>query len=356
MDSPLRRTVIVGGGVIGLLSALEIARRGHLVTVVDPQPAQGATFAAAGMIAPSAEASVEHPELAERAIASRRAWPELLASLKPFAETPLDLFEVGTVFAAFDSSDRREIQQYLDVARSQGHAFSTDNSVADEPLRELLSPRIATSDFASADAFVDPDGVVNAIMRALASLNVEIRRQRVVTTSHDDQGVSVVCESGEIVAGDRGIVATGYDGSPLPVTSLSPHVVRPIRGITVRLFDPESSVGPMVRGIVRGRWVYIVRRPGGSILIGASSDESEDRVVEAGALRRLLEDAATLMPSLEWAHFEEVRVGLRPATGDHSPFFNILVAERWAWSSGHFRHGFLMAPNAARDAVAFVES
>ena len=77
-------------------------------------------------------------------------------------------------------------------------------------------------------------------------------------------------------------------------------------------------------------------------------------MVEAGALRRLLEDAATLMPSLEWARFEEVRVGLRPATPDHSFFFSVLVPNRWAWSSGHFRHGFLMAPCAARDAVAFV--
>ena len=45
--------IVVGGGIIGLASAFRLARAGHAVTLFDPAPAQGATHAAAGMLAPS---------------------------------------------------------------------------------------------------------------------------------------------------------------------------------------------------------------------------------------------------------------------------------------------------------------
>ena len=47
--------LIVGGGIIGLASAFRLARSGHAVTLFDPSVARGATWAAAGMVAPSAE-------------------------------------------------------------------------------------------------------------------------------------------------------------------------------------------------------------------------------------------------------------------------------------------------------------
>src|SRR5271170_181612 len=50
-----KRALVVGGGVIGLTSAFQLARGGWAVTLFDPSPGRGATWAAAGMIAPIAE-------------------------------------------------------------------------------------------------------------------------------------------------------------------------------------------------------------------------------------------------------------------------------------------------------------
>src|ERR1700692_2082127 len=52
-----KSAVVVGGGIVGLTSAWRLARHGCQVTLMDPAPGRGATWAAAGMIAPSAEIS-----------------------------------------------------------------------------------------------------------------------------------------------------------------------------------------------------------------------------------------------------------------------------------------------------------
>ena len=111
----------------------------------------------------------------------------------------------------------------------------------------------------------------------------------------------------------------------------------------------------MIRGLVHGRIVYAVYRNDGVVIVGASSDESAEREIESGVVRRLLEDVTTLIPSLDRASFLEARVGLRPASSTHNPFFERIDNGPWAWSNGYFRHGYLMAPLAAQLAANFVE-
>ena len=47
--------LVVGGGIIGLTSAWRMAERGMRVAVVDPEPGRGASWVAAGMLAPVTE-------------------------------------------------------------------------------------------------------------------------------------------------------------------------------------------------------------------------------------------------------------------------------------------------------------
>ncbi len=354
MNSGARRVVIVGGGVIGMMSAFALVRRGHQVVVIDPTPGEGASYAAAGMVAPSAEVSIEHPELGDIAVTCLHDWPQLLDELSDYFPEPLALSTCGTLFVAYNASDRRELDRYLELAREGGHHFEHVSRVERPALFDRLTPRISEGFFAPTDGFVDPDAVMKALRLATTSLGVEFVRDDAVSTDTNVDGIAVVCASGDRVSGDVGLVATGYSSHPLTVSTLFPPHVRPIRGITVRLVSNHHAPS-MTRGIVDGQWIYIVRRSQHSVLIGASSDESKDDVVEAGSLRRVLDDALRLDPSLEEASFDEVRVGLRPATSDHAPFFEVDSDGRWAWSSGHYRHGFLMAPDASRRAVTFVE-
>jgi glycine oxidase len=111
----------------------------------------------------------------------------------------------------------------------------------------------------------------------------------------------------------------------------------------------------MIRSFVRGNSFYMVSRPGGYDVLGASSEERQEPGAQVGEVQRLLRDALDVVPALETAVVLETREGNRPASDDLRPFFEVLVDGRWAWSSGHFRHGVTLAPIAAREAVRFAE-
>jgi glycine oxidase len=177
-------------------------------------------------------------------------------------------------------------------------------------------------------------------------------RQLVLSASTEGNQVSVTTAEGEF-RGDAGVLATGAHPLPFGVAGKVANVVRPVRGMTVRVQGLDRSSQPMVRAYVRGRSFYMVSRPGGYCVLGASSDEKQELLVEVGELQRLLRDALDIVPSLETASIVETRQGLRPASKDLVPFFEV-VDERWAWSSGHYRHGVTLAPLAANQALNFV--
>ena len=72
---------VIGGGIIGLGIAWEAIRRGHSVALVDPDPATGATQAAAGMIAPASELHYREEHLLELTVDSACRYPDFLSSL-----------------------------------------------------------------------------------------------------------------------------------------------------------------------------------------------------------------------------------------------------------------------------------
>ena len=111
----------------------------------------------------------------------------------------------------------------------------------------------------------------------------------------------------------------------------------------------------MIRSFVRGNTFYMVSRPGGYDVLGASSEERRETGAQVGEVQRLLRDALDVVPALETAVVLETREGNRPASDDLRPFFEVLADGRWAWSSGHFRHGVTLAPIAAGEALRFAE-
>src|SRR6266849_4571999 len=73
--------VIIGGGVIGLSVAWRAAQRGIRVTLADPAPGRGASYAAAGMLTPAAEAAYAEKDLFTLGLESLRRYPEFVAEL-----------------------------------------------------------------------------------------------------------------------------------------------------------------------------------------------------------------------------------------------------------------------------------
>ena len=113
--------MVVGGGVIGLSVAWEAASAGLSVSVVDPRPGRGATWAAAGMLAPVGEAHFGEEALTALNIAAARAWPGVRPGPRGGGR-PLGRLRRadGTLLVAVDASDRAATDDLLGLPRPLG--------------------------------------------------------------------------------------------------------------------------------------------------------------------------------------------------------------------------------------------
>jgi glycine oxidase len=344
---------VVGGGVIGTSSAFRLARNGWRVTLFDPAPGAGATWAAAGMIAPSGEIAPGERENYLRQRDALASWRLFAAELTEVTGEVVAIVQSGTLLVGFDAGDRRLVQQFDQVADEFGVTGERVSRESHEGYFQDVTPRVREGLYYADDAWVDPDQAMGILARANERLGVDVVHELVVSASASDGHVELATTT-DTYRGDVGILATGSRPLPDGVGQRAAHVVRPVRGMTVRVRGIDRSDQPVLRAYVRGRSCYLVSRPGGYCVVGASSDEQGELGVEVGELQRLLRDALDIVPALETAEIIETRQGLRPASKDLEPFLEV-VDERWAWLSGHYRHGVTLAPLSSLEALEFAE-
>lgn len=345
------RILIIGAGVIGLMTAWRLRSGGYDVVIIDPQPGAGATFAAAGMLAPHSEIAVGEEtnySLQRDALVRWRDVVELLTT-QGFEAPALNM--VGTLIVGVDGGDRRLLSQHVAVMKSFGAAFRLLERVDHPESFAHLADNVREGVLVPDEAWVNPDDVVRTLRNALIILGVPTIA---ATVEHVTQGTPVtVVAGGETHAADAVIVSTG--ASAVPGLTDAPRV-RPIRGITTRLMGVDRMGLPMVRAFVHGRPFYYVGRQNGYGVIGASAEERSDQRVELGESYRLLRDALEVLPALDGATVLETRVGLRPVSEDATPFFVQLAPGAIAVSNGHYRHGVTLAPLASSWALEWVRA
>ena len=88
---------VIGGGIIGLTSALTLAERGHTVTVFDPAPVSGASWHAGGMLAPTAEVVYKQEPLFPLMNAAAKWYPELIQLVNKYSDLPTGYRTDGTL-------------------------------------------------------------------------------------------------------------------------------------------------------------------------------------------------------------------------------------------------------------------
>jgi glycine oxidase len=308
------RVHVLGAGIVGLACADELVARGHDVAVVDPAPGSGASAVAAGMLSPGGEAWHGEPDLHRLGAASARLWPAYAARLG------VPLHDHGTLVVGHDAADRLDVERQAAVLAALG----VDAAVLTSAQVRRLEPGVGrvSGGLVLDDRAVDPRAVVAALLRRLG--------ERVHARPRLEDADAVV-------------VATG-SRLPAPWTGL----VRGVRGEVVRLRteDPPRHV---VRGWVGGEPVYVVPRPGGEVVVGATVEEHDvEPVPTAGGVLRLLRAARVLLPSLDRAAVLGCEARDRPAAADHLPLVGPTRDPRTFLAAGHFRHGVLLAPLTAQ--------
>lgn len=347
--------IVVGAGVIGLGIAWEAARSGRRVAVVDPAPGSGASYAAAGMLAAVSEYHYQEEDLLALTLDSAQRWPEFAASAGPdcgYLTTP-------TLCLAADAADR---QAFADLrAAQEAHGLAVKSLTIREARKAepLLAPGIAGAFTIEADHQVDPRRLVSALLARLTERlgDDALVRARAASLIWDGGRVAgVVLEGGRELRAAETIVANGLgarDLGGLPVAL----PLRPVYGDILRLRVPEALrplVTATVRGLVRGRPVYVVPRRDGTVVIGATQREDGSDAVSAGGVYELLRDAQALLPAVAELELTETTARARPGTPDNAPLLGRVRARDATGdvpglivATGFFRHGVLLTPAAA---------
>ena len=90
------------------------------VTVVDPLPGRGASWAAAGMLAPVGEARFDEDALTALNLHAARAWPGFVDALEEASGQSVHYLARGTLMVAVDASDQAEADDVLAYQRTLG--------------------------------------------------------------------------------------------------------------------------------------------------------------------------------------------------------------------------------------------
>ena len=324
---------IVGAGLMGRLIGWQLVKRGTDVTLYEQTPRHApasAAHVAAAMLAPTSELPDSDDAVFAMGKQSLRAWPGMLDALGvPYdisgsllvAHGPdgplLDKFfrSLGGHAEAeaqwLDGAGVAELEPALTGRFERGLYLPHEGWLDNRALLAALEGRCGTIHFGEC---VDP-----------ADLSAEAAR-------HDRDAFVVDC---------RGVAAGFSD-------------LRGVRGEAIRLHAPEVDLTRPVRLMHPRYQLYVAPRPGRHYVVGATQLESEStQATTVRSALELLSAAFALHPGFAEAEITELCAGLRPAYPDNLP--------RVEWHrgvlrvNGLYRHGFLIAPAVAQQAIEEIE-
>ena len=326
---------VVGGGIIGALTARALARKGEEVRVLDAARPGAATPASAGILFSIFDQTGDGA-WASLARYGHAAYPNLCSGVE--SETGFErrgLLVVGM-----------EADLAADWAKSQGLACE---ALTPDGCRRRF-PQLAAP---SHDVTLLPEVAQIDPRRFMETFRHRIQEEGVTWEAAEISGIlrdgdrvrGVRDEDGREWEAERVVIAAGAWSSELGDSVESEAPIRPRRGQIVAWRSVEAEGLPI---ILEGHR-YLVARENGEMLAGATDEDvGFDANVTERARVELTAFARRWYPDLLAVEPDSQRAGLRPQgdasgprIGAHGNVRNLF------FNTGHYRYGVVCAPGAA---------
>ncbi len=347
----MTEVVIIGGGVVGLSLAYELARRERTVTVVDRQAmGREASWAGAGILPAANRATAVHPydQLRGLSYELHSRWSEQLS-----AETGIDTgYRVcGGLYLAASSGEAAALHGWAAMPATEQIAIERLN-IAQLPEHEpALMAWVERGGCRAAYRLVDEAQLRNPDhLRALAAAcqqrgvrlmaDTEVTRLRM-----RGQRVQELETSRGRLQADQFCLTTGaWTGQLLDQLQI-PNGIIPVRGQMIMYRCTRQCLNHILNLGSR----YIVPREDGHVLVGSTEEEvGFDKSTTREALCQLDRLATTVVAPLSAAQQTRSWAGIRPGTFDGFPYLGPLPGSENAFvAAGHFRSGLFLSPGTA---------
>ncbi len=334
--------LIIGGGVIGLLTARELADAGASVTVVERgEPGREASWAGGGILSPL------YPWQVPASVTALARWgqeryAQLAQALKD--ETGIDAEWVQSGLLCLDTTQQAEALAWAERNQSVVQLLSKlalkmrEPSVSDAVDSALWLPEVAQ---------IRNPRLLRALLQSLMKRRVRILKNREVTGLRFEQSQTTGVDTthGRITA-DKVIVAGGaWSGQLLAGLGLTLEIT-PVRG---QMIMWRAKPGLVKRIIVQGEH-YLIPRRDGVVLTGSTVEHTGfDKSITPSGLNELKTAAVSMVPALAYCQVEQQWAGLRPGSPQGVPYIGAHPGIKGLYvNTGHFRNGLALAPASAR--------
>lgn len=340
----MRRTadiLILGGGTIALSTAIAMQLAGAKVTVLSRNFSQAACQAAAGMLAPQAEALPPGP-LLELCLRSRSLYPEWIRKLETLTGLNPEFWPCGILAPAY-AEDLATGRISPDHPSEFGSRWLEAAEISQQ--QPGLSAAVVGGWWFPKDAQVDNRALAKTLWAAAQALGIEVEEGVAVTQIRGQQErvTEVATTNGDWQA-QWYVLATGaWSGELLPI----PVVPRKGQMLSLRV-PPGHQVPQPLQQVLFGNQIYLVPRRDGRILLGATNEAVGFTPANTPrGIQTLLQGAIRLYPALQDWPIEEFWWGFRPATPDQAPILGFGPYQNLVLATGHYRNGILLAPITA---------
>ena len=351
--------LIIGGGIIGLLSARELAISGQSVTILERNAGAGleSSWAGGGILSPLYPWRYPEPVTDLSAI-GHKEYPKLAADL--FQATGIDPEYVRSGHLILDTDEYDQAKSWArEFSRKISHnRKSSFFSRIDSSEIALIEPELSENFF---NAFWFPTigqirnpYLMHSLIKDLILRGVNINTRACVEQINSEAGrvVSVETSVGKRTAKNYLVAAGAWSASLLKDTGLSLDI-EPVRGQII-LFKTEPG---RLRRIVMNNRKYLIPRKDGHVLAGSTLEYvGFNKETTESAYQDLWRAAVNMVPYLEHAPVVKQWAGLRPGSKDgiptidrHPEFENLVIC------SGHFRNGVIHGLGSARIAAELLK-
>jgi glycine oxidase len=334
--------LIVGGGIIGLLTARELALAGLEVTVLErAEIGRESSWAGGGILSPL------RPWAASEAVNalcrwSQQAYPDLAGELFANTEVDPEWVRSGLVFAAC-----AELELALPWCEEQGVTCRV-LTPAETAEREPMLARVdAHSLWLPEIAQIRNPRLIRALRLDLDKLGVNLmEHQTVRVLERDPAGIRRILTREEAMTAGVYVIAAGAWSGVIARNVASTLNVAPVKG-QMLVFRAEPG---LLNSIVLKDGRYLIPRRDGRILVGSTVEHTDyEKDVTEQARAQLAEFAYGIVPELRKWPIEKHWAGLRPGSPEGIPrIARHPEISNLYFNCGHYRNGFVMAPASAR--------